>query len=219
MSTKPTATTGVQELIDRIRNEGVGEARAEADRMLSEARKEAARIVSEAEARAEKRKKAAEEYIEMERTAALEALRMAARDTGLKLRTALFSAFEEHVRRLVTDLTTDGGILRDLILVLAGKAAEDLIADRDAKIMLPANLSEEATAHLDDMLRDTAAALSGQVLRKGIELIPSNEVRGGARVRLTDEDLEIDLSDEALSEMMLGLLLPRYRALLVEAGQ
>jgi hypothetical protein len=36
---------------------------------------------------------------------------------------------------------------------------------------------------------------------------------------LVGEDLEIDLSDEALSEMMLKLLLPRYRKILAEAGQ
>jgi V/A-type H+-transporting ATPase subunit E len=57
------------------------------------------------------------------------------------------------------------------------------------------------------------------VLREGIELIPSNEIQAGARVRLVDDDLEIDLSDEAVSEMMLKLLLPRYRRILVEAGQ
>ncbi|MDH3817209.1 MAG: hypothetical protein OES21_01265 [Myxococcales bacterium] len=62
-------------------------------------------------------------------------------------------------------------------------------------------------------------AFSADVLRKGIELIPSNAVQGGARIRLVGEDLEIDLSDEALSEMMLKLLLPRYRKILVEAGQ
>jgi V/A-type H+-transporting ATPase subunit E len=61
--------------------------------------------------------------------------------------------------------------------------------------------------------------LSADVLRKGIELIPSSDVQGGARVRLVDDELEIDLSDEALSEMMLKLLLPRYRKILAEAGQ
>lgn len=216
---EPVVTSGVQELIDRIRDEGVMEARSEADRLLSEARAEASRLVAEARAEAEALKKAAEEEIETERTAAIEALRMAARDTGLRLRTAVLSAFEEHVRRLVTDVTTDGTMIRDLVLVLAGQAAGDLPKDKEAEILIPANLFEEGSAELEDFLRDSAAALSGQVLRRGIELIPSTEVRGGARVRLVGEDLEIDLSDEALSEIMLGLLLPRYRAILVEAGQ
>lgn len=216
---EPIVTSGVKELIDRIRDEGVGAARAEGDRILADARAEAARILADARTEAAALKKTAEEEIETERIAAIEALRLAARDTGLRLRTAVFSAFEEHVRRLVTDVTTDGSVLRDLILVLAGRAAGDLLRDKSAAILIPENLSAEATEELDAFLRRSAAALSGQVLREGIELIPSTEVRGGARVRLVGEDLEIDLSDEALSEMMLGLLLPRYRAILVEAGQ
>jgi V/A-type H+-transporting ATPase subunit E len=217
--TAQRAASGVQDLINRIRDEGVQSAQAEANRMLAEARSEAARIVATAKRDAQAMRKSAREEIETETTAAIEALRIAARDTGLQLRTAVFSAFEEHVRRLVTDVTTDGSILRDLVLVLAGRTAGEVIKDRDATILIPGELSEEANKELESFLRESAAALSGQVLREGIELIPSSEVRGGARVQLVGEDLEIDLSDEALSEMMLGLLLPRYRALLVEAGQ
>jgi len=216
---EPAVTSGVQELIDRIRGEGVQAARDEADRLLAEARAEASRILAEAKVEAATMKKSAQEEIETERTAAIAALRVAARDTGLELRTAVFSAFEEHVRRLVTDVTTDGSVMRDLIMVLAGRAASEVIQGKDAEILIPADLSEEASVQLESFLRDSAAALSGQVLRQGIELIPSADVKGGARVRLVGEDLEVDLTDEALSEMMLGLLLPRYRAILVEAGQ
>ena len=216
--TEPIVTSGVQELIHRIRDEGVRSAREEADRLLSEARAEAVRIVAEAKAEAAGLKKEAEEAIETERTAAIAALRVAARDTGLELRTAVFSAFEEHVRRLVTDVTTDGAVLRDLVMVLAGRAASEVIQGADAEILVPTQVSDETSAEFEAFLRDAAAALSGRVLREGIQLIPSEEVSGGARVRLVGEDVEIDLSDEALSEMMLGLLLPRYRAILVEAG-
>jgi V/A-type H+-transporting ATPase subunit E len=157
--------------------------------------------------------------MEREQTATIEALRIAARDTELELRSAVMSGFEEHVRRLVTDVTTDGSVLRDMILVLAGRAADDLIQDKDAAILVPNRLADEVSAELDEFLRQSTLALSADVLRQGIELIPSNEVQGGARVRLVGEDLEIDMSDEALSEMMLKLLLPRYRKILVEAGQ
>jgi V/A-type H+-transporting ATPase subunit E len=212
-------SSGVKELIDRIRDEGVHSARAEADRILTEAKAQAARIVADAKANAAAIKKEARAATEREQIASIEALRIAARDTGLELRSAVMSAFEEHVRRLVTDVTTNGSVLRDMILVLAGKAAEDLIKDKDAVILVPDRLADGVSAELDEFLRKSAVAFSADVLRKGIELIPSNEIRGGARIRLVGEDLEIDLSDEALSEMMLKLLLPRYRKILAEAGQ
>lgn len=212
-------SSGVKDLIDRIRDEGVHSARAEADRILTEAKAQAARTVADAKAEAAAIKKDARAAMEREQTATIEALRIAARDTGLELRSAIMSGFEEHVRRLVTDVTTDGSVLRDMILVLAGRAAEDLIQDKDAVILVPDRLADDLSAELDEFLQKSAVAFSADVLRKGIELIPSNQVQGGARVRLVGEDLEIDLSDEALSEMMLKLLLPRYRKILVEAGQ
>jgi V/A-type H+-transporting ATPase subunit E len=212
-------TSGVKVLIDRIRDEGVQSARDEADRIISDAKAQAARIVSEAKAEAASVKKEAHAAMEREQTATIEALRIAARDTGLELRSAIMSAFEEHVRRLVTDVTTDGSVLRDMILVLAGRAAGEFIKDKDAVILIPNRLADEVSEQLEDFLKQSSVAFSADVLRKGVELIPSNEIQGGARVRLVGEDLEIDLSDEALSEMMLKMLLPRYRRILVEAGQ
>ena len=219
MTEPDVKSSGVKELIDRIRDEGVHSARAEADRILAEAKARAARIVTDAKAEAAAIKKEARAAMEREQTATIEALRIAARDTELELRSAVMSGFEEHVRRLVTDVTTDGSVLRDMILVLAGRAADDLIQDKDAAILVPNRLADKVSAELDEFLRQSTLALSADVLRQGIELIPSNEVQGGARVRLVGEDLEIDMSDEALSEMMLKLLLPRYRKILVEAGQ
>jgi V/A-type H+-transporting ATPase subunit E len=219
MTEPDVKSSGVKELIERIRDEGVHSARAEADRILAEAKARAARIVADAKAEAAAIKKEARASMEREQTATIEALRIAARDTELELRSAIMSGFEEHVRRLVTDVTTDGSVLRDMILVLAGRAADDLIQDKDAVIFVPDRLADEVSAELDEFLRKSAVALSGDVLRQGIELIPSNAVQGGARVRLVGEDLEIDMSDQALSQMMLKLLLPRYRKILVEAGQ
>ena len=219
MTEPDVKSSGVKELIERIRDEGVHSARAEADRILAEAKARAARIVADAKAEAAAIKKEARASMEREQTATIEALRIAARDTELELRSAIMSGFEEHVRRLVTDVTTDSSVLRDMILVLAGRAADDLIQGKDAVIFVPDRLADEVSAELDEFLRKSAVALSGDVLRQGIELIPSNEIQGGARVRLVGEDLEIDMSDQALSQMMLKLLLPRYRKILAEAGQ
>jgi len=56
--------------------------------------------------------------------------------------------------------------------------------------------------------------ISQRMLREGVEIIPSSEVSGGARVRVVGEDLEFDLTDEALSKLLMKHLLPRYRSIL-----
>ena len=52
------------------------------------------------------------------------------------------------------------------------------------------------------------------MLREGVELIPDAEIKGGARVRLIDDKLEIDLSDRAVSRMIAQRILPRFKAIL-----
>ena len=52
------------------------------------------------------------------------------------------------------------------------------------------------------------------MLRDGVELIPATEVNGGARVRAKGEDAEVDLSDAAVSELLIRHMTPRFRAIL-----
>ena len=52
------------------------------------------------------------------------------------------------------------------------------------------------------------------MLREGVDLKPSEDMSGGIRIQMVGEDLEIDLSEKAISELLLEFLLPRYRAIL-----
>jgi V/A-type H+-transporting ATPase subunit E len=52
------------------------------------------------------------------------------------------------------------------------------------------------------------------MLRDGVELIPANGLHGGARVRLVGEQLEIDLSDVAITHLLCQTMLPRFRRIL-----
>jgi V/A-type H+-transporting ATPase subunit E len=54
------------------------------------------------------------------------------------------------------------------------------------------------------------------MLREGLELLPADDVAGGARVRLVGQDLEIDLTDTAVTRLLLKHLLPRYRDIVEE---
>ena len=64
-----------------------------------------------------------------------------------------------------------------------------------------------------DNMRRLVLGISGEMLEEGVDLKPSASIGGGIRIRLVGEDLEIDLSDEAISELLLQNLLPRYRAI------
>ena len=216
MARETPQTSGVQDLIARIRDDGVRAGEQEAAQILAQSRREAARLVADAKAEADEMRRKASEEIESFKHAALEALNMAARDSRLQLEASLLAAFQRHVKRLIAPVTYEVGFVRALILVLAGHAVEDYLEDRKLQILVSDLLAgkERSNPELDKALHEGILGISGDMLREGVEIIPSSEVRGGVRVRLVDEDLEIDLTDEAVSKLLLKHLLPRYRAIL-----
>ena len=100
--------------------------------------------------------------------------------------------------------------------MLAGQAAEQYPVDQELEILVSDMLAGKAdeNAELDKTIRDSVLGISSNMLREGVEIIPSSQVSGGARVRVVGEDLEIDLTSEAISTLLLKHLLPRYRGIL-----
>jgi V/A-type H+-transporting ATPase subunit E len=210
-----TTNTGVQDLIDRIRDQGVRAAQEKADAIVREAEAKAAELLAEAGAEAARMREEATRAIEAEKAAGLEALRLSARDAVLKLKSGITSSFEVFVKRLVTKATRDEELIKDLVLVLAGRAVEDLIQDKDIQILLSeAVLTGTSGERLREHGKNIILALSSDMLREGVELIPSGEIEGGARVRLVRDELEIDLSDRTIARLLSERMLPRFRRIL-----
>ena len=212
-------SAGVQDLISRIRDEGVESGKQEAGRLVTEAQLQATRLVDDARTEAEELRGKARAEIETETEAALAALKLAARDTTLQLEAEVVSAFEGCVKRLVSPALRDPELIQALVLVLAGHAVEKFVKDREIRVFVSDVLFKEAgeIPELDERAKQAVLGITGEILREGIELIPSSEVAGGARVQLVDENLEVDLTDETVHKVLLKHLLPRFRAILAGA--
>jgi V/A-type H+-transporting ATPase subunit E len=217
----PTAAQGVQELIERIRGEGVRAGREEAERILREARAQATSLRASAEAEAREMVERARAQIAREQAAGVEALKNAARDAALALRGNVRTSFERYVHRLVSTDMQDAAFVRSLVLVLAGEAAARHVEDHDAEIFVSSALAGGADAEspgpaVREKIRSAVLGAAGAMLREGVELLPADDVAGGARVRLVGQDLEVDLTDTAVTRLLLKHLLPRYRAIVEE---
>ena len=208
-------SSGVQDLITRIRDEGVQAGKQEADTLLADARAQAASIVAEAKAQAAALHDEATANIDKEHAAALEALKIAARDAVLGLDAQVLGAFERHVRQLVSLETRDRDLVKGLVLALAGQAWEEQIKGKHAEVLIAKTLFEEHNQkEVRKRTRSMVLGLTREMLGEGIDLIPADDVQGGARVRLVGEDLEIDLTEKAIGDLILKRLLPRYRSIL-----
>ncbi|MDD1606291.1 MAG: hypothetical protein LUO95_01580 [Methylococcaceae bacterium] len=210
-----TASTGVQHLVDRIRDQGVQAANEQANKILRDAEAKAAAMLAEARLDVAQLREQARIDIEANQTAALEALKLSARDAVLQLKSKVSAAFEVFVQRLVTSATSDEEFIKSIVLVLAGHAEKELIGDKDIQILISESiLNNEPNETLRERAKETILTLSSEMLRAGVELIPSSDIEGGARVRLVKDKLEIDLSDKAVAKLLYQRILPRFRAIL-----
>lgn len=218
---KSSSGSGVQALIDQIRGQGVQAAREEGERILARANEEAAATRAKAEAESKAMLESTRAQIATETAAGAEAIRNAARDSLLDLRSQVRKAFEVHVRRLVSEQMAQTDFVRSLVLVLAGQAAEQYINDHDAVIFVSNAIAGGTDTSADDAAQQkifqAVLGAAGSMLREGIELRGADDVGGGAKVRLVGQDLEIDMSEESLTRLLLKHLVPRYRAI-VEAS-
>ena len=213
-------SSGVQALIDRLREQGVEPGRQEAKRIVDDAQRRAAEIVDRAHAEADRLRAQARADVDRERESAKDALRMAARDMVLSVKEDMAQRFASDVRRLVQVELEDGEFLRRLILEVAGKATEGISRDAPVEVLLPTRVIgvDELRSNPDEASQGALSryvlGLSHALLREGVALRPDPEGKAGIRLRLTEEDVVIDLTDETVAALLLRHLLPRFRALL-----
>lgn len=221
MAEETKEVSGVQKLIDRLRNDGVVAGQEQTRLLLEEARKKADKILADAKAEADRMRKDAQEKNEAEKVQTMEALRLAARNTEQELENGLRKSFESHVKRLVSKKVREEEFLGQLLLAIVGSAAEKIPSDQSVEVLIPENVLQATpkgrTAVTDEgqeHLRNFVHSVTKDMLREGVELQPSSEISGGVKVRIVDEDVVFDFSENALSNLILKHLLPRYRAIM-----
>lgn len=214
--------SGVETLIARLRDEGVGAGKAEADRIVTEAQALARATLEEARLQAaDTLEKARREANNFQR-AGEEALKAAARDTVLDLKDFLSRRFANDVGKTVSATMRDEELLKQMILAVAGRVREEAGVDRSQDVLfeLP-----RAAVGLDELRRNPeelkegslthfAAASAAAMLRDGVTFVRADDDSGGVRIQLVDRGVSIDLTDRAVADMILAHLQPRFRALL-----
>jgi V/A-type H+-transporting ATPase subunit E len=216
------ASSGVEELIKRLRDEAVnaGQEKAETiivdaqkrvDWMLEEAKSEAQAILSQAHAEAETIKSAGND-----------ALRLAGRDALIKLRDTLLGSFSKELKGVVGEQMAKEAFIEQLIMALAGRVREKTGMDQNSRItfQLPEDvigveaLKKNPEELNQGILSRLTAAIAADLLREGVNFEISDQFSAGIQVKLDDQDIVIDLTDEAVSALLLEHLQPRFRALL-----
>ena len=219
-SNSAQVASGVEALIDRLRNEGVVSGRTQAEQLVKEAQDRADSIVKQARKQAEQIVSQAREEVENLERAGKESLEVAFRDTNLALKTQLTQRFTGEVRRLIGAETKKPELLQKLILEVAGSVKEEVAEAGQVEVLLPRKvagleeLSRDPQELEQGVLTQFVRLISQDQLREGVIFGVAKDNRSGLRLRLVDQEVVLDLSDSAIADAILEHLQPRFRALL-----
>lgn len=216
------ASSGVESLIERLKNEGVAAGQQKSEDLVLNAQKRAEWIVEEAELEAKALIEKAHIEADALKKSGEDALKLARRDAFLKLRDTLLGSFGDEVMRVVGEQMTDQQFTEKLILALAGVVREKTSLDSHQEIVitLPETIMgvEELRQNPEELkqgvLSHYTASIAANLLRKGVRFEASNEIKTGLLVQLVDDAMVIDFTDEAISALLLEHMQPRFRALL-----
>jgi V/A-type H+/Na+-transporting ATPase subunit E len=216
--TAAVEAAGVEGLIGRLRDDGIAQGRIQAEALVTAAQQEAAEIVTEGKRKADALSAKAKEDAAKLKAAGEDAIRLAMRDTLLAMEGDLLQEFVEKLRRLVKGALTDPEFLQRVILEVASRSAPEPAVKTE--LLLPAEL-----VSLEDLRRKPEEAkpgtlmhfvlsLGGGMLREGMSFGVADDGEAGIRIRIVDEDVQINVTETAVTDLLLRHMLPRFRALL-----
>lgn len=215
---------GVETLIERLKHDGVNAGKDEAARLIREAQNKANKIHNEAQAKSKAMMAEAHQLIQQEKKAAEDALQLAARNMRLELRQNLMDRFTQEVKRLVHKELDEKDTLRQLILLVTIDSLEQLQAfkAKNIEIELPTRvldfdeIRKNPELMKNDSLKTLVQSLTRHMLSEGMSVRLNQEDKPmvGIKVSLVDEEIVLDLTEEAVSNLLIKHMQPRFRALL-----
>lgn len=181
----------VQELLERIKSEGVNTAKAESDKIVASAEKKAKAIIGDAEKRASELEAAAHARIDAMEKASRLALIQASRDTILALRGKIQVFMREAILATTSELL-DAKFISDMLPgLLASMAGE---TKGDLTILLP----PKTLASLDNALANRLAS----ELKRGVKFMPFDGIDAGFRIAVEGSAARYDFSAESISDIL-----------------
>lgn len=193
----------VQELINKIKAEGVEEARKKAEDIEAKAQKRAQTILAEAEQKAADILREAESETAKMKNMAQNAIRQSARDTLLSLRREIQGILRSIVLAQVKEALTP-----EALAAILGHIAEKSLHHKaqETHILVPAS-------DLEKIKKNFTGKLQAK-LKEGIEIRPSLDAGKGFAISFDGGKSEFDFSDESLAEYLCGYLNEEIAALM-----
>ena len=199
----------LQELIDKIKKDGVAAAEKKAADIISTAEANAEKIISDAKAQTEEIKKEAKLETERMEKASEEAIVQAGRNMLLTFKDSLINELDSLVQK-----ETETAFSKDLMEKLVPETVKAWVKNTDAS-ELSVLLSEKDLKTLESAFTSKLQAEIAQ----GLEIKADKSLSTGFRIGVKNGAAFYDYSAETLAEMFAAYLNPKVAALLKESAK
>lgn len=199
----------LQELIDKIKKDGVASAEEQAAKIIAEAEQKAASIVNDAKSQAESIEKEAKASSERFQKASEDAVKQASRNLLISFRDGITA----ELRAIVQDETAKT-YSKDLLAKLIPETVKAWASKADAAD-LAVLLSK---SDLDSLEGGLKGALKEQI-SKGMEIKADKTLASGFRIGLKDGSAYYDYSAESVADLFAAYLNPKIAALVGAAAK
>lgn len=195
----------LQQLTDRLYNDGLSKGREEGARLLEEARKEAEEIVARARKEAEdivsEARRQADDYSQKVNSDLKMAASQSLQATKKDIENLIIGSFAgEEVKRSLSSADFVKEILKSVAEKFSAEESSDL------SVVLPASLQDE----LEPFVKGELA----QLLGKGLDATFSKKVSGGFNIGPKDGGYFISMTDDTFNELITEYLRPVTKKLL-----
>jgi V/A-type H+/Na+-transporting ATPase subunit E len=200
--------TQLQELIDKIKKDGLENAEQEAEKILADARRKADAIAAEAEEKAKSLRDKAKKEIQQQEHAGRQALTQAARDVIISLKKKITDIFDDILRR-ETEGAVKGRALEEIISVLVTEWVKKGSADI-AVLIGPEDL-KAIEANLIKRLQNE--------IRQGVEIKVSDQLQHGFFISEKDGSAYYNFSAEGIAEIISEYVNPKLAEVMKQAAE
>ena len=199
----------LQELIDKIKKDGIANAESEAQKIIAEAEKKAQSIITDAEEKSQEIiKNAKAETSKMEK-ASEEAIIQAGRNMLLSFKDSLLSELNGLVQA-ETEKATTKEVLAKLIPETVKAWSKNTQVDELSVLLSEKDLSSLQAAFTNELKAE---------IEKGLEIKPDKTLSSGFRIGVKNGAAYYDFSAESVAELFAAYLNPKVAALIKTAAK
>lgn len=205
MKTLDNGPDKIQKIGEKLRFDVIEPAKAEAQQIIEAAHRKASEIVAQAEKQAKEVKAFAHSQIEQEKNIFQSSMLQASKQSLGALRQAIEDRlFNDQLTAVLKGQMADPQIIADLINAIV-KAIEKEGLGADLSAVIPQAIPAQDVSKL--LLQEVLKKLKGQTLTLGA-------FAGGAQIKIEDKQIRVDLSDQAIKELLSSYVRKDFRQLI-----